>query len=353
MTPTFSIAGRVIGPGNPPYVIAEMSGNHNGDIERALRLIDAAASAGADAVKLQTYTADTMTIDHDGPDFQVKGGTLWDGATLHQLYSQAYTPWEWHPALFERARKKGLACFSSPFDSTAVDFLEKLAPPAYKIASFEVVDHGLITKIARTGRPVVMSTGMATLAEIEEAVGVLRANGTKELALLHCVSGYPTPAEEANLATIPHLSAAFGVPVGLSDHTMGPAVPVAAVTLGACLIEKHFTLARADGGPDAAFSLEAHELADLVRDVRAGYAAIGHISYDLKPSEAKSGVFRRSLYVVADIAEGETLTDRNVRSIRPGHGLAPKHLSYVLGRRATRAITRGTALAWDMVGAPA
>lgn len=346
----FVIASRLIGPGHPPYVIAEMSGNHNGDIERAIKLIDAAANAGADAVKLQTYTADTITLNHDGPDFQVKGGTLWDGATLHALYTKAYTPWEWHPKLFEHAQARGIACFSSPFDPTAVDFLEALNPPAYKVASFEVTDHGLLAKIANTGRPVIMSTGMATLAEIDEAVVVLRANGTRDLALLHCVSGYPTPAAEANLATIPHLAAAFGLPVGLSDHTMGPAVPVAAVTLGACLIEKHFTLARADGGPDAAFSLEAHELSDLVRDVRSAHAALGRVSYTLKPSEIPSRDFRRSLYVVADIAAGEVFSAANVRSIRPGYGLSPKFLPEVLGRRAARALSRGTALSWDMVG---
>lgn len=345
----FAIAGRSIGPNEPPYVIAEMSGNHNGEIGRALELIDAAKAAGADAVKLQTYTADTITIDHDGSEFRIGGGTLWDGNTLHQLYKQAQTPWEWHAELFAYGRKLGLAVFSSPFDPTAVDFLETLDPPAFKIASFELVDHGLIAKVAATGRPVIMSTGMASLAEIAEAVEVARNAGAQQLALLHCVSGYPTPAAEANLATIPHLAAAFGLPTGLSDHTMGLAVPVAATTLGAALIEKHFTLARADGGPDAAFSLEPGELAALVTETRAAHAALGRINYDIKPSEEKSRVFRRSLYAVRDIAAGEALTSQNVRSIRPGLGLAPKHLGAVLGRTAQREIRRGTALAWDLL----
>lgn len=346
---TFAIAGRRIGRGEPPYVIAEMSGNHNGDVRGALKLIEAAKEAGADAVKLQTYTADTITLDHDGPEFRVGGGTLWDGQTLHELYSKAYTPWEWHAELFAHGRKIGIAVFSSPFDPTAVDFLEKLEPPAYKIASFELIDHGLIAKVARTGRPIIMSTGMATLGEIEEAVAAARQAGAKELALLHCISGYPTPAAEANLATMPHLAATFGVPTGLSDHTLGLAVPLAATALGACLIEKHFTLSRADGGPDADFSLEREELVALVREVRAAHAALGHVSYDLEPSEQKSRVFRRSLYAVRDIAEGETLTSDNVRSIRPGLGLAPKHLPAVLGRKARNAIPRGSPLDWSLV----
>lgn len=346
---SIAISGRRIGPGARPYIIAEMSGNHNGNICRARALVDAAKEAGADAVKLQTYTADTITIDHDGPEFRIGGGTLWDGQTLHALYRQAFTPWEWQPELFAYGRKLGMAVFSSPFDPTAVDFLEQMDPPAYKIASFELVDHGLLAKVASTGRPVILSTGMANLAEIAEAVAVLRAAGTKDLALLHCVSGYPTPAEEANLATIPHLAQAFGVPVGLSDHTIGLGVPVAATALGAALIEKHFTLARADGGPDAAFSLEKAELAALVHEVRSAYAAVGAVNYAIKPSEAKSRAFRRSLYVVKDVPTGATFTAENVRSIRPGYGLAPKHLPDVLGRKAKLDIGRGTAMRWDLL----
>ncbi len=343
------IGQRPIGRHQRPYVIAEMSGNHNGDINRALELIDAAKAAGADAVKLQTYTADTITLDHNGPQFHVSGGTLWDGQTLHKLYQQAHTPWEWHPTLFAHARKIGIEIFSSPFDATAVDFLETLNPPAYKIASCELVDHGLLTKVGATGRPVLLSTGMASLAEIEEAVTVLRATGLKDIALLYCISGYPTPHSEANIATIPNLAETFALPVGLSDHTMGMAVSIAATALGAAVIEKHFTLARADGGPDAAFSLEKDELTQFVREIRAAHSAIGRVNYSVKPSEIPSRVFRRSLYIVRDVTAGEAFTADNVRSIRPGYGLAPKHLATVLGRKATRAVSRGTALEWGMV----
>jgi pseudaminic acid synthase len=346
--PEITIAGRPIGPGHPPYVIAEMSGNHNGDIKRAFALLEAAKKAGADAVKLQTYTADTITIDHNGPGFRIEGGP-WNGRTLYDLYQEAHTPWDWHPQLFAKAREIGIAIFSSPFDSTAIDFLEKLGAPAFKIASFEIIDLPLIQRAARTGKPLIISTGIAGLGEIAEAVEAARAAGGREIALLHCTSGYPTPPEDSNLRTLPHLADAFGVVAGLSDHTLGTAVPVAAVALGANLIEKHFTLRRADGGPDSKFSLEPEELAELVVNCRTAWIALGRVSYELEPSEKVNKTFRRSLYVVQDIPAGGRLTAENVRSIRPGYGLAPKHLPDVLGRRAGRAIARGTPLGWSLI----
>lgn len=345
---SIAIAGREIGSGHPPYVVAEMSGNHNGDIGRAYAIMEAAKQAGADAVKLQTYTADTITIDHDAPEFRIEGG-LWGGRSLYELYGEAHTPWEWHRDLFAKGRELGIAVFSAPFDPTAVDFLEELGAPAYKIASFEIIDLPLIRRAAATGKPMIISTGMATMPEIEEAVATARDVGCKALILLHCVSGYPTPAEEANLATIPDLARRFDCPIGLSDHTRGIAVSVAASALGAVMIEKHMTLARADGGPDSAFSLEPAEFAELVPAVRTAAAALGKAGYDLKPSERGNTVFRRSLYVVADIRKGEVFDERNVRSIRPGFGMAPKHLPAVLGRRATRDIPRGTPLDNGMV----
>lgn len=345
-----SINGRAISPRHPPYIIAEMSGNHNGDIDRALRLIDAAADAGADAVKLQTYTADTITLDHDGPGFRIEGG-LWAGRTLYQLYQEAHTPWEWHPKLFAHARRRGITVFSSPFDATAIDLLEKLDAPAYKIASFELIDLPLIARAARTGKPLIMSTGLATIGEVEEAVDCARAAGCREILLLHCTSGYPTPASDCNLRTIPHLAAAFAIPVGLSDHTHGISVPVAAVALGAVAIEKHFTLARADGGPDAEFSLEADELKAMVAACRTGWEALGGVDYSVAPSEGKGRDFRRSLYAVADIRSGERFSPANVRSIRPGFGLHPRHYDDILGRCATRPIRRGEPLDWSMIGA--
>jgi pseudaminic acid synthase len=345
---SITIDGRIIGPDQPPYVVAEMSGNHNGDIGRAYALLEAAKASGADAVKLQTYTADTITIDHDGPDFVISGG-LWNGRTLYDLYREAHTPWEWHKPLFERARALGLTIFSSPFDATAVDLLESLGAPAYKIASFELVDLPLVRRVAATGKPLIMSTGMAHLGEIQDAVAAAREAGCGQLILLHCVSGYPTQPEESNLRTIPHLAEAFGVAAGLSDHTLGVAVSVASVALGACFIEKHFTLKRADGGPDAAFSLEPDELKALVDGVRTAWAALGRVSYDLKPSERGNTHFRRSLYVVADMAAGEVFSAENLRSIRPGFGLEPCHLPDIIGRPSARALSRGTPLGWDMV----
>lgn len=339
------IDGRPIGPGHAPYLIAELSGNHSGELGRALALIDAAKAAGADAVKLQTYTADTITIDHDGPGFRLEGG-LWRGRTLHDLYREAHTPWDWHEPLFAHARSLGLTIFSSPFDATAVELLERLDAPAFKIASFELNDLPLIRRAARSGKPLIMSTGLATLGEVAEAV---EAAGDVPLVLLHCVSDYPTPPEDCNLRTIPHLAEAFGVAAGLSDHTHGTAVPVAATALGAVVIEKHFTLSRAEGGVDSAFSLEPTEFKAMAEAVRTAWAALGRVHYGVKPSEAGGRDYRRSLYVVADVPAGAPLTADNVRSIRPGFGMEPKHLPAVLGRRAARDLKRGAPLRWDML----
>lgn len=348
MAATISIAGRKIGPDHPPYVIAEMSGNHNGDIGRAFRIIEMAKQAGADAVKLQTYRADTITIDADGPEFRIEGG-LWAGRRLYDLYDEAHTPWEWHAPIFEHARRIGITVFSAPFDPTAVDLLESLDAPAYKIASPEIVDLPLIRRVARAGKPMIISTGMATLEEAEAAVAAARQGGAAEIAVLHCVSAYPTPPEQANLATIRDLERRLGTVVGLSDHTMDTLVAALAVGMGATVVEKHVTLARADGGVDSAFSLEPDELARLVRDVRIAHAAIGAPAYG--PTEAEKGSlrFRRSLYVVADVKAGEVLTEASVRSIRPALGLAPKWLDQVLGRRATRDLRRGEPLSAGMI----
>lgn len=341
--------GRRIGPSAHPFIIAEISGNHNGDLERAHKLIDAAKWSGADAVKLQTYTADTMTINHDGPDFQITEGP-WAGRQLYDLYRWAHTPWEWHAELVSHCRDIGIMVFSTPFDESAVDFLAEFDMPIYKIASFEMTDHRLIRKVATKGRPVVMSTGLSTLAEVADSVGVARAAGIDRLVLLHCVSAYPAPVEDVNLRTIAHLADAFDLPVGLSDHTLGTAVPVAAVAAGAVMIEKHLTLRRADGGPDAAFSLEPEEMKRLVDDVRVGQTAMGRVCYDREPSEEQSLVFRRSIYCVRDMKEGELFCPENIRIIRPGYGLAPRHFDAVLGRRVTRDCARGTALSWSLVG---
>jgi len=348
MAASFSIDGRPIGPDHPPYIVAEMSGNHNGEIDRAIRLIDAAKQAGADAVKLQTYTADTITIDHDGPGFVLEGG-LWDGRRLYELYQEAHTPWDWHPALFEHARQIGITIFSAPFDATAVDLLKSLDAPAYKIASPEIVDLALIETCAATGKPLIISTGMASFEEIETAAATARGAGATEILILHCVSSYPTPLEQAHLSTIGDLSRRLGAPVGLSDHTLDTFAAGVAVGQGAVLIEKHFTLARADGGVDSAFSLEPEELKRLVDDSRAAHAALGRPNY--RPSEAEQGMLiaRRSLYVVADVGAGEPFTPDNIRSIRPNIGLAPRHLKAVLGALATRNIKRGEPLAADMI----
>lgn len=348
MAAEFSIAGRRIGPSEPPYIVAEMSGNHNGEIDRAFRILEAARAAGADAVKLQTYRADTITIDCDRPEFVVQGG-LWDGRRLYELYDEAHTPWEWHAPIFAKARELGITVFSAPFDPTAVDLLESLDAPAYKIASPEIVDLPLIRRVARTGKPMIISTGMATLEETAEAVAAAREAGATALCVLHCVSAYPTPPEEANLATIRDLERRLGTVVGLSDHTMDTAIATLAVAMGACLIEKHVTLARADGGVDSAFSLEPKELARLVRDSRIAHAAIGAPAYGPTESERKTLKFRRSLYVVADVRAGEELTEASVRSIRPALGMAPKWLDTVLGRRAARDLKRGEPLAADMI----
>jgi N-acetylneuraminate synthase len=351
VTPEIIIAGRRIGPDHAPFVICELSGNHNGSLERALAMIDAAADTGCDAIKLQTYTADTLTLDHDGPGFRIEDGP-WAGRTLHDLYQEAHTPYAWHAALFERARQRGVILFSTPFDTTAVDLLESLEAPAYKIASFEAVDLPLIARVARRGKPMIISTGLASLDEMAEALATARDNGAAGVALLHCVSAYPAPIEEAHVRTVPDLARRFGVVTGLSDHTPGSAASVAAVALGAAVIEKHFTLARADGGPDAAFSLEPAEFASLVADCKAAWRALGSATYDDLGSEQAAAGHRRSLYVARDVAAGEVLTELNIRSVRPGFGLAPKHLPRVLGRRAARALTFGEPLDWSMVAGP-
>lgn len=344
MSQKFVINGRIVGEGAPVYIIAEMSANHNQDFEQAVRILRAARDAGADAVKLQTYTPDTLTIDCRTPPFRVGSGTLWEGQYLYELYGQAYTPWEWQPKLKKIANELGLDLFSTPFDDSAVDFLEKMEVPAHKIASFELVDTGLLRRVARTGKPIIMSTGMATLGEIEEAVTTLREAGATQLALLKCVSAYPAPPEAMNLRTIPHLAEAFGTPVGLSDHTLGTAAAVTAVALGASILEKHFTLSRSHPGPDSAFSLEPQEFKGLVEAVRCAEKALGRVHYGVARDEIASRVFRRSLFVVQDIKAGEVFTRDNVRSIRPANGLHPRFLEEVLGQRARCALRRGTPL---------
>lgn len=345
---TLEIDGRRIGPNDPPYIIAEMSGNHNGDIRRTFSILEAAKAAGADAVKLQTYRADTITIDHHGPEFMVEDG-LWAGRRLYELYEEAHTPWEWHPEIFARARELGITVFSSPFDPTAVDFLESLDAPAYKIASPEIIDIPLIRKAARTGKPMIISTGMANLEEIEEAVAAARGEGNHDIVVLHCTAAYPTPPEEANLATIADLRKRLGVIVGLSDHTLGTTVATIAVALGAAVIEKHFTLARADGGVDSAFSLEPAELARLVEESAIAHAAVGAPAYEPTRSEASVLRNRRSLYVVAPVAKGEAFSYENVRSIRPGNGMKPKYLDVVVGRKAARDLAFGEPLDTSMI----
>lgn len=349
-SPTMRIAGRPIGRDCPPYIIAEMSANHNGSLDNAFRLIEAARAAGADAVKLQTYRADTITLDSDRPEFQITSG-LWAGTSLYRLYESAHTPWEWHKPLFDKARAEGITIFSSPFDTTAVDLLEDLDAPAYKIASFEVIDLPLIRYVARTGKPMIISTGMASKEEIAEAMDAARAGGCKEVAILRCVSGYPAPAADYHLRTMSDMIDHFGAVTGLSDHTLDNVTAVCAVALGAAIIEKHFTLDRNGSGPDDSFSLEPAGLAALVRDARTAWEALGSVNYARKSSEQGNVQFRRSLYAVKPIAAGERFTTENVRSIRPGFGLAPKHLDQLLGRPSPVSFERGepiTAVALDL-----
>jgi pseudaminic acid synthase len=344
------IAGRPIGRNAPPFVIAEMSGNHNQSLERALEIVEAAAKAGAHALKIQTYTADTMTLDLDEGEFFISDpSSLWNGRSLYQLYQQAYTPWEWHKPIFERAKELGLIAFSTPFDETAVDFLEELDVPAYKIASFENTDLPLIRKVAATGKPMIISTGMATVGELDETVRAAREAGCRDLILLKCTSTYPASPENSNLHTIPHMRELFGCEVGLSDHTIGIGAAVAAVALGASVIEKHFTLRRADGGADATFSLEPEELALLYQELDHAHQAMGCVHYGLNNAELGSKVFRRSLYIVEDMKAGELLSAKNIRRIRPGDGMEPKYYATLLGKRIVRDVKRGTPLTWDLL----
>jgi N-acetylneuraminate synthase len=340
------INGRKIGPGEPPYIIAELSANHNGSLDRALETIDAAQRSGADAIKLQTYTADTMTIDSDRPDFMIKGG-LWDGYKLYDLYKAAQTPFEWHQAMFAHARKRGITVFSTPFDETAVDLLESLDAPAYKIASFEMIDLPLIQYVARTGKPMIMSTGMGSEREIEEAVAAARGAGCKDLVLLHCISSYPAPMEQANLLQLQELARRFDIIPGLSDHTLGTTASVTAVALGACVIEKHFTLSREDKGPDSAFSLEPAEMERLCRDSRDAWLALGQTGFDRQQAEQGNLAFRRSVYFVRDLPAGAVVAREDIRRIRPGMGIAPKHFESLVGRRLKTAVVRGMPTSWD------
>jgi len=350
MSQFIEINGRRIGSGYPTYIIAEMSANHNQDFDQAVKIIEAAKESGADAIKLQTYTPDTMTINCDKDYFRIGKGTIWEGRKLYDLYQEAYTPWEWQPKLKQIANDLDLDLFSTPFDGTAVDFLEKMEVPVYKVASFENADLPLLRRIARTGKPVIMSTGMASLAELDESVRTLREAGNQQLALLKCTSAYPAPPEEMHVRTIPHLAEAFGVPTGLSDHTLGIEVPVAAVALGACIIEKHFTFSRDVPSPDSSFSLEPAEFKAMVDAVRNVEKALGEVHYGVEKRERHSRAFRRSLFVVRDMQAGETFTSENVRVIRPGDGMHTRYLDEVLGRCAVRAIKRGTPLTWDLVG---
>lgn len=345
------IQKRDIGPGLRPYLIAEMSGNHNQSLERGLKIVDAAAAHGADAIKLQTYTADTMTLDVRMPGFVIDDPkSLWAGRQLYELYQEAHTPWEWHRPIMERAASRGIACFSTPFDDTAVDFLESLDVPAYKIASFENTDLPLIRRVAATGKPMMISTGMASAGEIEDAVKTAREAGCRDLVLLKCTSTYPATAESTNILTIPHMRTLFGCEVGLSDHTMGCGVAVAATALGATVIEKHFTLCRADGGVDSAFSIEPHELRQLREETERAVQALGTVSYGPVAAEMKSLVFRRSLYIARDVKAGEVLDKTNVRCVRPGYGLPPKQMDAVIGRPVRRSVPAGTPVTWDLLG---
>jgi pseudaminic acid synthase len=347
---SIQVANRHIGSGHPPFIIAEMSGNHNQSLERALEIVEAAAKTGAHALKIQTYTPDTMTLDLDEREFHISDPkSLWAGTSLYKLYGEAYTPWEWHRPIFERARELGMIPFSTPFDATSVDFLETLNVDVYKIASFENTDLPLIRKVAATGKPIIISTGMATAAEIDETVRAAREAGCKDLILLKCTSTYPATPENTNILSIPHMRELFDCEVGLSDHTMGVGVSVASVALGASVVEKHFTLCRADGGVDSSFSMEPAEMAQLVVETERAWQAMGRVSYGPTAAELKSKQFRRSLYITKDLEAGETLTADSVRAIRPGYGLPPKYYETVLGKKLRQAVPRGTALTWDLL----
>ena len=346
----FMIFNRMVGNSHPPFVIAEMSGNHNQSLERALEIVEAAAKTGAHALKIQTYTPDTMTLDLDEREFHISDPqSLWMGTSLYKLYGQAFTPWEWHEAIFKRAKELGIIAFSTPFDATSVDFLESLDVPCYKIASFENTDLPLIRKVAATGKPMIISTGMASIAELDDTVRAARQAGCKDLVLLKCTSTYPATADNTNILTIPHMRELFGCEVGLSDHTMGVGVSVASVALGATVIEKHFTLNRADGGVDSSFSMEPAEMTQLVVETERAWQALGRVAYGPTAAEEKSIVFRRSLYVVKDLQAGDVLSADNVRAIRPGLGLPTKYLDQVLGKTIKQSVARGTALSWDMM----
>lgn len=350
MNKTIRIAGKDIGPGHAPFVIAEMSGNHNQSLERALEIVEAAAKTGAHALKIQTYTPDTMTLDLDEGEFHIADPkSLWAGSSLYKLYGEAYTPWEWHKPIFDRACELGIIAFSTPFDDSAVDFLESLDVPCYKIASFENTDLPLIRRVAATGKPLIISTGMASIAELDDTVRAAREAGCKDLILLKCTSTYPATAENTNILTIPHLRELFGCEVGLSDHTMGVGVSVASVALGATVVEKHFTLKRSDGGVDSSFSMEPAEMAQLVVETERAWQALGRVSYGPTEAEKKSIQFRRSLYIVQDLQAGAVLTRENVRAIRPGLGLPTKYLDVILGKTVKRATKRGAALTWDLL----
>lgn len=345
----FQIGPLSVGPGHKPFIIAEMSGNHNQSLERALAIVDAAANAGAHGLKIQTYTADTMTLDLDRDEFFIKDPkSLWKGSSLYKLYQEAHTPWEWHKPIFDRCRERGMVGFSTPFDSTSVDFLESLDMPVYKIASFENTDLPLIRRVAKTGKPVIISTGMASIAELDETVRAAREAGCQDLVLLKCTSTYPATPANTNISTIPHMRELFGCQVGLSDHTMGVGVSVASVALGATVIEKHFTLRRADGGVDSTFSMEPEEMKALISESEKAWQSLGHVSYGATEAERPSLQFRRSLYVAEDMEAGETFTDRNLRAIRPGKGLPPKYLGKVLGKTILKSAKKGTPLSWDL-----
>lgn len=351
MVDSFYISGRKIGKDVPPFIIAEMSGNHNQSLERALKIVETAANIGAHAIKLQTYTADTMTFNLSNNDFVINDiKSLWNGRRLYDLYEEAHTPWHWHKPIFDKCRELGIIAFSTPFDETAVDFLESLNVPCYKVASFEMTDLPLIKKIALTGKPLIISTGMANLSEINEAVSTAKKYGAKNIVLLKCTSTYPASPENTNIRTIPNMQASFGCQVGLSDHTMGVGVSIAAIALGATVIEKHFTLNREDGGVDAEFSLEPHEFESLVVESKNAWLSLGNVTYSMSEKEKKSLQFRRSIYVSSDVKKGEIFSNENLKIIRPGFGLEPKFLDLVVGKKALKDLERGTALSWDLLG---